>query len=87
VRGPCPYVGGLAAALVSLFVAQNLPVPLSTTHIGVDLKPPQVQLTPGQQFFAGGHLAGLAEFATARDCRLSLKWDYDTNRGSRTIGA
>ena len=86
-RGPCPLIGAVAADLTALFVAENLPAPLSPTTIGVDLQPPQVQLTEQQQFYAGGQLAGLAQFGGTDGCRLDLRWDYDTKGGSRRPGS
>lgn len=85
-RGPCPYVGGLAAAMVSLFIAENLPTPVSTTHVGVDLMPPHVTLTQHQQFYAGLQLAGYGLFDGSHDCHLELRWKYDTHTGTRTLG-
>jgi pimeloyl-ACP methyl ester carboxylesterase len=85
LRGPCPYIPELAAALVALFIAENLPTPLGTTHVGIDLQRPQVQLTPQQQSYASGHLNGLNEIAGDTRCTLTLRWDYNAQQGSRTL--
>lgn len=86
LRGPCPLVGGAMADLVALFLSAHAPVPLGRTRVGVDLKPPQVELTPEQQFFAGGHLQGVAQFQSAPGCRLDLRWNLDGQTGGRKLG-
>ncbi|MEV0460377.1 alpha/beta hydrolase [Catellatospora methionotrophica] len=86
LRGPCPQLGGAMADLVALFLSTHLPVPLGRTRVGADLMPPQVDLTPQQEFFAGAHLQGVAQFATAPGCRLDLRWKLDAVTGSRRLG-
>jgi pimeloyl-ACP methyl ester carboxylesterase len=85
-RGPCDLVGGVAADLAALFISEFVPVPLGTTHIGVDLRSPQVQLTQKQQFYAGAHLQSIAGFATHQGCKLDLRWVVDGATGIRKIG-
>jgi pimeloyl-ACP methyl ester carboxylesterase len=58
-QGPCDLIGGVAGDLAALFIARNIRVPLSPIQVSVDLKPPQAQLTPQQEFFAGNHLTAL----------------------------
>lgn len=86
LRGPCPLVGGAMADLVALFLSTHLPVPLGRTRVGDDLKPPQVDLTPEQERFAGAHLQGVAQFQAAPGCRLDLRWNLDGRTGSRRLG-
>lgn len=85
-RGPCDLIGGVAADLTALFVSEFVPVPLATTHIGADLRSPQVQLSQKQQFYAGAHLQSIAQFPTHKGCALTFKWKVDGAIGSRKIG-
>ncbi|MBV1855912.1 alpha/beta hydrolase [Catellatospora tritici] len=87
LRGPCPLVGGAMADLVALFLATHVPVPLGRTRVPVELTPPKVELTPQQEFFAGAHLQGVAQFQATPGCRLDLRWNVDGKQGSRTIKA
>lgn len=84
--GPCPLVGGAMADLVALFLSTHSPVPLGRTRVGVDLRPPQVELTQQQQFFAGAHLQGVAQFQSAPGCRLDLRWNLSGQTGNRRLG-
>jgi hypothetical protein len=43
-------------------------------------------LTPEQQFFAGGRLAGLTQFEVEDGCRIALRWVDGPAIGSRDIG-
>lgn len=81
-RGPCAHVGGAAADFAALFIAANI---ASLTRVGVDLRKPQVQLTPQQQTFANGHLQGLDQFA-GPGCRMTLRWAVDGQTGGRQFG-
>ena len=82
-RGECQKVGSVAADLVALFIASNL---FSLTPIAVDLKPPQVQLTPEQEFFAGTHLEGEGAFQGGPGCTSNIRWNVGGNVGSRHLG-
>lgn len=85
LRGPCSLVGAVAAELATLFISAQVPKPLSRTRVPVDLRPPQVNLSDRQRFFAGGHLNGLAQFAEREDCQAQLRWFVDGAAGSRQL--
>jgi pimeloyl-ACP methyl ester carboxylesterase len=84
-RGPCPQIGALTAALGTIFIAENLPTPLSTTRVTADLKIPAATLNQTQRFYAGGNLAGIESFSDP-GCSLDLRWDYNVQHGSRHLG-
>jgi len=81
-RGPCAGVGGASADLVALFVAAHV---ASLTRVGIDLRKPQVTLTPAQQPFAQGHLQGLDQFS-GPGCRMTLEWVVGAQTGGRQLG-
>jgi len=81
-RGPCAALGAAAADLAALFVAANI---ASLTAVGVDLRKPQVTLTPEQQVFAQDHLLGLDQF-TGPGCHMTLRWVVDGQTGARQFG-
>jgi hypothetical protein len=85
-RGPCAKIDVLAAALTTIFVAQNLPTTFSTAQVGFDLRVPATTLTPSQQTYASGNLAGIDAFNATAGCHLDLRWDYKGLRGSRQLG-
>jgi pimeloyl-ACP methyl ester carboxylesterase len=85
-RGACPLIGAAAADLVALFLARHNPVLLSNPDVPVDLQPPAAPLTPEQQFFAGGRLAGLTQLEDREGCRIALRWEDGPDVGSRDIG-
>jgi pimeloyl-ACP methyl ester carboxylesterase len=87
-RGPCAQVGAVTADLLALFLSGYMPVPLSRTTVPVGLTPPQVQLTPAQQFYAGAHLGGLDAFQHGTGCRLDLRWNVHGGvTGSLRLGS
>jgi pimeloyl-ACP methyl ester carboxylesterase len=81
-RGPCAGVGGASADLAALFVAAHV---ASLTQVGIDLRKPQVTLTPAQQPFAQGHLQGLDQFS-GPGCRMTLEWVVGAQTGGRQFG-
>lgn len=81
-RGPCAHVGGAAADLVALFIASNI---VSHTAVDIDLRKPQVTLTPEQQAAAAGHMQGLDAF-NGPGCSMSLRWVVNGQDGGRQFG-
>jgi pimeloyl-ACP methyl ester carboxylesterase len=80
-RGPCAHIGGAAGDLAALFIAANI---ASLTRVGVDLRKPQVQLTPQQEIYAGGHLNNLDLFGP--ECKMTLRWKVGGATGGRQFG-
>ena len=57
----CPDIQGATVDLVTMFVASHLPPELATNlaeRVPDSLEPPELDLTPEQEFFAGGLLGG-----------------------------
>ncbi|HEX6510148.1 MAG TPA: hypothetical protein VF221_21165, partial [Chloroflexota bacterium] len=79
-RGPCDEVPELATDLATTFFAKYLPPEQWAslkTSIGNDLLPPtnwREQLTPDQQFFAGGFMNGLELFPGTPGCSATHTW-------------
>jgi hypothetical protein len=70
-RGPCNLVPLLAADFAALFLTRYMPPPASTIpRIPLSLTPAAVELTPEQQVFASGRLAGLAALSSHPECVL-----------------
>ncbi|HCT76864.1 MAG TPA: hypothetical protein DGG94_18250 [Micromonosporaceae bacterium] len=86
LRGPCSLIGAVAADLAALFISKHVPVSVSRTKIPIELRPPEVDLTMKQEFFAGGHLNGIAQFQSRADCRLDLRWKVSGVTGMRKLG-
>lgn len=82
-RGACSLVAGVAADLAALFVASNVQ---SLTAVPIDLRKPQVQLTPAQQDLAIVYLQSVDQIATRPGCRVNLKWSVDGTTGARQLG-
>jgi pimeloyl-ACP methyl ester carboxylesterase len=82
----CSLTDLAAADLVALFVSRHVPGSLSTAHIPPSLIPPPVTLTFEQQFFAGGHLQGIAGIETKAGCGIDLKWEDPDESSSRHLG-
>jgi pimeloyl-ACP methyl ester carboxylesterase len=81
-RGPCSVIGSVAADLVALFIARSTPVGASSS-IPLSLIPPDTELTPNQQFFAGAHLSSLIRFDSEPNCRMTVRWETPEGSGTR----
>ncbi len=85
-RGECTLIEAVSAELAALFLARRLPVGTSSPPIPLSLEVPAVSLTTQQQFFAGGHLNGLQQIASRRNCPVELRWQEGALSGSRQLG-
>ncbi|MEO7260161.1 MAG: tachylectin-related carbohydrate-binding protein [Jatrophihabitantaceae bacterium] len=80
-RGSCPYIGAFTTDTVTMFFARFLQPeqwPELAADIDDSLIPPTPaelaqDLTPQQQFFAGGYLNGVPAFEGSSDCRIALR--------------
>jgi hypothetical protein len=73
--GPCDLVKFLAADYTALFLSRYLPPPAAAIpRIPPTLQPPEVELTPEQQRFAGGQLLGLSRLPTYPHCTVRHRW-------------
>ena len=82
-KGPCRYVGEATADLVTMFFARYLPPELAPDlpgRIPNTLVPPPLQLTPEQEFFAGGHLIGMGLFNGNAQCGVAITRVLSTDR-------
>jgi Chlorophyllase enzyme len=82
-KGPCRYVGEATADLVTMFFARYLPPELTPDlpgRIPGTLVPPPLQLTPEQEFFAGGHLIGMGLFNGNAQCGVAITRELSTDR-------
>ncbi|MCP2636667.1 hypothetical protein K0817_008830 [Microbacterium sp. HD4P20] len=90
-RGPCSLMRPLAADFVTTFLSHYMPPQrwsALATLIPHSLVPPPLDLTPQQEFFAGGHLTGFAAIPTARTCSVTHGWHLPPFlRGSIVLGA
>ena len=71
----CPGIQGAAADLVTMFFARYLPPELATNLVAdvpPSLEPPALDLTPEQEFFAGGFLGGLAALQADAGCPVTI---------------
>lgn len=88
-QGPCAALGVATSDLVTLFLGKYLSPELAVHLIDAipnDLTVPDFALTPEQEFFAGGHLAGLAMLEGQAGCDLEKQadpWPLLANRRSR----
>ena len=81
LRGPCPFVGAYTTDTVTMFFARYLQPehwPDLSTKIPDSLIPPTTaelaqNLTPEQQFFLGGYLAGVPAFHDMSKCKIALR--------------
>jgi pimeloyl-ACP methyl ester carboxylesterase len=74
-RGPCSLIPAATADLVTMFFGKHLPPELSPTLpslIPSNLLPPQLVLTPEQEFFAGSYLFGMRAMASRAGCESTL---------------
>lgn len=77
-KGPCRYVGNAADDLLTMFFARYLPPersPWLADRIPPDLRPPRVERTLEQEFFAGSFLGGLALFESLAACRVEIDFE------------
>jgi hypothetical protein len=85
VRGDCPHSGVVAWDLVTMFFGNYLPppaVPDLPGRIPPTLIPPPLDLTPKQQFFAGGWLSGVGLLQGASDqCEVTISFGTSTSSG------
>jgi pimeloyl-ACP methyl ester carboxylesterase len=76
-RGPCTLMRSLAADFLTTFLSHYM-APERWTLLNVtiphSLLPPPLDLTPQQEFFAGGHLQGLAQIASSAGCSVTHTW-------------
>jgi pimeloyl-ACP methyl ester carboxylesterase len=84
-RGDCDSLGPATADLAALFIARTAPGPFASHQPAEDLRPPSVDLTDQQRFFAGAHLEGLGAFDRDPDCQLDLRWELDGSAGGRDL--
>jgi pimeloyl-ACP methyl ester carboxylesterase len=90
-RGPCPLMRPLAADFLTTFLSHYMAPEkwqfLNGT-IPHSLIPPPLDLTPQQEFFAGGHLQGLSQIASAPECSVTHTWRLPPfGSGSVTLGS
>jgi hypothetical protein len=81
-QGPRQLVGQATDDLVTMFFARYLPPegsPELPDRIPADLRPPPLQLTREQEFFAGGYLNGLARLEPP-DCRVEIEFELANDR-------
>lgn len=87
-RGDCSLVPSLAMDLAACLFARYLPPECwSGFDFGIPdtLVPPELSLTPEQQFFAGAHLTGFQRLADADGCEVELAWVTQAGSGTTTV--
>lgn len=88
-QGDCPsFVRDLAADFVLTFLSHYLPPEkwwLLPTTIPHSLVPPPLALTPAQEAFAGGHLAGFARTVGGGACSVTHTWQVNADAGAITL--
>ena len=86
-RGACPYIAGVAADMVTLFMTRWIdPQFPGLVQIPIDLRRPQGQLTSAQASYADGQFASLDQISVQVGCRLDLRWNISGSTGSRLLG-
>ncbi len=87
-RGACPHARVVAWDLVTTFFGNYLPPPSVSDlpgRIPQSLIPPELDLTPRQQFFAGGWLSGFERMEGDRDvCSVTISFQTPTGSGTVT---
>jgi len=81
-RGPCPWVGAVAADYLTMFFARYLPPenwPNLPDEIPPTLEPPPLVLTPAQQFYAGSYLQGSQAFGGDASCAMTVTQELPAN--------
>lgn len=90
-RGPCSLMRSLAADFLTTFLSHYMPPEkwtLLNATIPHSLIPPPLDLSPQQEFFAGGHLTGLAQISSASACSVTHTWRLPPfGGGAITLGA
>jgi alpha/beta superfamily hydrolase len=87
--GQCPEIAGATADLVTMFFARYLPPELATNlavEVPSSLVPPALDLTPEQEFFAGGFLGGFQRLGANPGCGVTVSSDTErllANRRTR----
>lgn len=74
-RGPCQGLGAATDDLVTMFLARYLPPELAPDlpdRVPPSLEPPELVLTPEQEFFAGAHLVGFGGLGGDPSCALEV---------------
>ncbi len=87
-RGPCTLTGALAADFTAVFLSKYVWPEESGILPGFiedNLDPPRPSLTTRQQFYVGGHLAGMTQAAARPGCVTTVEWNADS-AGTRTLG-
>jgi pimeloyl-ACP methyl ester carboxylesterase len=85
-RGSCDLIEPVMAELVALFLSGQVPIKGNDAALPPSLIPPTVVLTNKQQFFAGGHLSGIAQIQSRQGCGIDLRWEGSLGNGSRHLG-
>jgi dienelactone hydrolase len=87
--GPCGGAGVATTDMVTLFLGKHLPPQFATNlvdDIPDHLGPPELDLTPEQQFFAGGWLSGFPMLEGEPSCaleRTSDPWPLVANKRTK----
>jgi hypothetical protein len=84
-RGPCNLLPSLASDFTALFISKYMAPESAVLSIPGSLEPPQTSLTFEQEFYAGGHLIGLAGLASGSGCSLTHTWNTVNSIGSITL--
>lgn len=82
----CGLTERVAADLSALFIALRVPGNLARAEIPVSLDVKKPELTFQQEFFWGGHLAGLEAIKSAKSCSIDLAWEIGPGSGKRHLG-
>lgn len=87
-RGTCPPARIVVWDLLTMFFGNYLPppwVPTLPSRIPASLIPPELDLTPEQQFFAGGWLSGFGLLEGEADsCSVTISFQTSSGSGSVT---
>jgi hypothetical protein len=87
--GSCTLIKSLAADFVTVFLSKYMWPEESGILPGLiddNLIPPVIQLSPEQQFYAGGHLMGLAQIVMQGGCSVTQSWEVPGgHNGSITL--
>lgn len=89
VPGACPEIAGATADLVTMFFARYFPPELAINladQVPASLEPPALDLTPEQEFFAGGFLGGFDRLGSNPSCGVAVSSETErllANRRSR----
>lgn len=87
--GACPHLASATADLVTMFLGRYLPPEHATSlpqRVPPTLEPPALNLTPEQEFFAGGYLGGYEALEGHASCGASISNEVEmlvANKRSR----